>query len=72
MEVKGSEITLDPEEHQAYLFATEEDIVNEQVMDVPLTYIAPDNKVIKLEAFRLRKEAGESHLNMPERILAIA
>ncbi|ORY03665.1 NUDIX hydrolase domain-like protein [Clohesyomyces aquaticus] len=72
VEVKDSEITLDPEEHQAFLFAAEEDIVKDKVVDVPLTYIAPDNKSIKLEAFRLKREGTESRLQMPEQVFQVA
>ncbi|KAF2684532.1 hypothetical protein K458DRAFT_418096 [Lentithecium fluviatile CBS 122367] len=60
MEVKDlGSIKVDPVEHQAYLFASEEDVIKEKAGDVELKYITPDNKVIKLEAFRhRRKETG--------------
>lgn len=72
VEVKDFEIRLDPEEHQEYLFATEEEVVNEQVVDVPLNYITPDNKMIKLEAFRLKRESSGSQLKMPKLVLQVA
>ncbi|KAJ4291783.1 hypothetical protein N0V90_009678 [Kalmusia sp. IMI 367209] len=58
MEVKQLDITLDPLEHDDYLFATEDQIVNERVGDVVLKYISPDNKQVKLEAFRQRRLAA--------------
>ncbi|PVI04447.1 hypothetical protein DM02DRAFT_556302 [Periconia macrospinosa] len=59
MEVKDLDcITLDPIEHDAYLWASEEEVVAEQVGDVRLKYFSPDNKFIKLESFRHRREAA--------------
>ena len=58
VEVKEMNIVLDAEEHQEYLFATEEEIVNDKVKDVALSYISPPNKVIKLEAFKLRRDGA--------------
>lgn len=58
MEVKQLDITLDPLEHDDYLFATEDQIINERVGDVVLKYISPDNKQVKLEAFRQRRLAA--------------
>lgn len=61
MEVKTLDaIALDPVEHDRYLWASEEEIVADRVGDVPLTYISPDNKTIKLEAFQRRREAASS------------
>lgn len=61
MEVQNPEaVVLDPIEHQEYLFASEEEIVKEQAGDVTLKYITPDNKWIKLEAFRHRRETAAS------------
>lgn len=57
VEVKDLNITLDPVEHQQYLFASEEEVVKDLVGDVKLAYISPPNKRIKLDAFKLRKEA---------------
>ena len=57
MEVEDLNVTLDPVEHQQYLFASEEEINNDLVGDVKLAYISPPNKNVKLEAFRLQKEA---------------
>jgi ADP-ribose pyrophosphatase YjhB (NUDIX family) len=57
MEVQSAdEVVLDPVEHQKSLWASEEEIVNDLVGDVKLRYISPPNKVVKLEAFRMRKE----------------
>jgi hypothetical protein len=57
MEVEDTNVTLDPVEHQKYLFASEEEIKNDLVGDVKLAYISPPNKDVKLEAFRLQKGA---------------
>ncbi|KAI8938565.1 hypothetical protein NX059_004444 [Plenodomus lindquistii] len=61
MEVEDpSSITLDPGEHQDFLFATEEEVVLGQAGDVKLTYMSDANKAVKLEAFRLWREASAS------------
>jgi 8-oxo-dGTP pyrophosphatase MutT (NUDIX family) len=57
MEVKSTNVTLDPVEHQQYLFASEDEIVKDLVEDVMLAYISPPNKQVKLDAFRQQKEA---------------
>ena len=49
-------VVLDAVEHQRFLFASEEEVVNDQVGDVQLQYISPPNKAVKLEAFRARRE----------------
>ncbi|USP77405.1 cutinase transcription factor 1 alpha [Curvularia clavata] len=53
-------IVLDPVEHQHYVFASEEEVVNEQVGEVKLKYVSPENKAVKLAAFRARREALSS------------
>ncbi|KAH9868896.1 hypothetical protein J1614_007971 [Plenodomus biglobosus] len=59
MEVEDlSTITLDPVEHQAFLFATKEEVIAEQAGGVKLAYVSEVNKTVKLEAFRLRREAA--------------
>jgi hypothetical protein len=57
IEVKDTNVTLDPMEHQQYLLASEEEVVKDLVGDVKLAYISPPNKQVKLDAFRLHKEA---------------
>lgn len=57
MEVEEMRIALDPVEHQQYLFASEEEVVNDLVGDVKLVYISPPNKQVKLDAFKLSREA---------------
>lgn len=52
------DIHLDPKEHDDYLFATEEHIQKETVGDVHLKYISPDNKKVKLDAFKRRREGA--------------
>ncbi|KAF2636907.1 hypothetical protein P280DRAFT_472775 [Massarina eburnea CBS 473.64] len=59
VEVKDVEaITLDPVEHDNYLWATEDEVTADRVGDVSLKYISGDNKFVKLEAFRHRREAA--------------
>jgi hypothetical protein len=50
---------LDPIEHQSYVWASEEEIVNDLVGEgnTSLEYISQENKLVKLEAFRLQREA---------------
>lgn len=58
MEVQSMDaLVLDPVEHQAHVFASEEDVVNDLVGDIKLVYVSPPNKGVKLEAFKLRREA---------------
>jgi hypothetical protein len=61
MEVENLDnIILDPVEHQNYLFASEAEVGNDHVGEVQLSYVSPPNKVVKLEAFRLRRETQPS------------
>lgn len=56
-----ADIALDPVEHQAYLFASEQEIGEDLVGEVKLEYISGQNKDVKLEAFRLQHEgAGQA------------
>jgi 8-oxo-dGTP pyrophosphatase MutT (NUDIX family) len=56
VEVKNLDVVLDPIEHQDYVFATEEEVVADQVgAGVSLSWISPTNKEVNLEAFRLRR-----------------
>ncbi|KAF2198669.1 hypothetical protein GQ43DRAFT_443126 [Delitschia confertaspora ATCC 74209] len=55
VKVKEINVVLDPAEHQQYLFATEEEILNDKAKGVELSFISPLNKAIKLEAFKLRR-----------------
>ena len=58
MEVRdSSNVVLDPVEHQKFLFASEDEIVNDLVGDVKLVYVSPPNKAVKLEAFRQQRES---------------
>lgn len=52
------DIVLDPKEHDDYLFATEEQVVKEHAGDVLFKYISPDNKQVKLEAFKRHREGS--------------
>lgn len=54
--VQDTNVTLDPVEHQRYVFASEDEVVNDEVGEVKLSYISQPNKDVNLEAFRLRKE----------------
>jgi hypothetical protein len=59
MQVQNTEkVILDPIEHQKYLFASEEEVVNDMVGDVKLRYISLVNKEVKLEAFKQRCGEG--------------
>ncbi|KAL5428204.1 hypothetical protein PMIN04_000883 [Paraphaeosphaeria minitans] len=58
VKVKQLDIVLDPKEHDDYLFATEQQIEDESIGDVHLKYISPDNKWVKLEAFKRRREGA--------------
>ncbi|KAK3345926.1 NUDIX hydrolase domain-like protein [Lasiosphaeria hispida] len=51
-------VTLDPREHQAHAWASEEEIKEERAggKETPIT--VPEMKLLILEAFRLRKEAA--------------
>ncbi|RYN42169.1 hypothetical protein AA0113_g8068 [Alternaria arborescens] len=51
-------VVLDPTEHQKFLFASEDEVVRDQVGDVKLRYISPANKDVKLEAFKQRRGEG--------------
>jgi hypothetical protein len=52
-------IRLDPVEHQSYLWASEEEVVDDLVAEgsTRLRYISQQNKEVKLAAFRLQREA---------------
>jgi hypothetical protein len=61
MEVEDvSKVTLDPIEHQNFLFASEEEVVNGLVGDIKLVYASPPSRTATLEAFRLKNEASSS------------
>ena len=49
-------VVLDPLEHQRFLWASEEEVVNDLVKEgsTSLEYISQENKAVKLEAFRLQ------------------
>lgn len=55
----SSAVVLDPVEHQRYVWASESEVVHDAVKEgsVLLKYISPQNKDVKLEAFRLQREA---------------
>lgn len=55
-------IALDPIEHQDFVWASEDEVVNDLVAEgnTSLNYISEENKDVKLEAFKLRKEAARS------------
>jgi 8-oxo-dGTP pyrophosphatase MutT (NUDIX family) len=65
VEVEDTSVTLDPVEHQQYLFASEEEVVNDLAGDVELVYISPSNKQIKLDAFKLQKGVISSEGSYP-------
>lgn len=56
--VENLNVILDPVEHQRYLWVAEHEVKDDFVgSHTKLEYISPANKDVKLEAFRLRKEA---------------
>lgn len=57
VEVKSLDtVELDPEEHQDYVFVTEEETMADRTAaGVPLSWITPPNKEMNIEAFRLRR-----------------
>ncbi|KAH7121207.1 NUDIX hydrolase domain-like protein [Dendryphion nanum] len=62
VEVANFNIVLDPMEHQDYLYAAEEDIVNDKAGDVTLTWITAPNKAMNLDAFRQKREEATPQL----------
>lgn len=61
IEVESLEdLALDEIEHQSFLWATEEEVLQDKVGDVQLTYITPPNKEVKLEAFRKRRDIEQT------------
>ncbi|KAF2662665.1 hypothetical protein K491DRAFT_686542 [Lophiostoma macrostomum CBS 122681] len=59
VEVKELNVVLDPEEHQHYVFATEEDVLQDKAGGIQLTWISPPNKAMNLEAFKSRRATEE-------------
>lgn len=55
--MKGLDVKLDAAEHDDHLFASVEQVESEHAGDVVLRYISPDNKRVKLDAFRRRQGA---------------
>lgn len=52
------DIALDPVEHQAHVFASREEVEEEELVGgVRLAYISAANKRVKLEGFRLQQGA---------------
>lgn len=56
VEVKQINVVLDQIEHQDYLFATEEEVMDGKAGDTKLTYISSLNKAINMDAFRLKRD----------------
>ncbi|KAI1206587.1 NUDIX hydrolase domain-like protein [Annulohypoxylon truncatum] len=54
-EVDGYEVTLDPNEHQAFLWVTEEEARSGRCGDVKFKYTTKDQRQAVLEAFQFRK-----------------
>ncbi|KAH8890488.1 hypothetical protein GQ53DRAFT_747516 [Thozetella sp. PMI_491] len=55
-----SVVTLDPNEHQAFVWATEQEVSDEKIGDRAIPITNPQTKLHLLEGFRLRKETSES------------
>ncbi|KAI0892827.1 NUDIX hydrolase domain-like protein [Annulohypoxylon nitens] len=54
-EVEGYEVTLDPNEHQAFLWVTEEEARSGKCGDVEFNFTFPKQRQIVLDAFQARK-----------------
>ncbi|KAI1093281.1 NUDIX hydrolase domain-like protein [Rostrohypoxylon terebratum] len=54
-EVEGYEVTLDPNEHQAFLWVTEEEARSGKCGDVKFDFTFPQQRQAVLEAFQARK-----------------
>ena len=52
-------VTLDPNEHQDYAWATEEEVRNQKVGHRSTEFTSKDTQGLLLEGFRLRKESGQ-------------
>lgn len=50
------DVKLDPEEHQDYVWATEEEVLAGKAGDVVLDFTTAEQKAIILEAFKARRE----------------
>ena len=50
-------VKLDPNEHQDYVWATEEEVKSKKVGDIELKFTADDQEKVILEAFRVRKNS---------------
>ena len=61
VEVKSLDtLVLEPEEHQDYVFATEEEVMADQTASgIPLVWITVPNKEMNMEAFRLRRGGAQ-------------
>lgn len=58
IEVQNTDnVVLDPIEHQHFLWASEEEVTKDLVGETALAYVSPPNKAVKMEAFRLQREA---------------
>ncbi len=53
-------VILDPVEHQDWIFASEDEVINGAVGDMKLVYWDERSKEIKLDAFRFHREAVPS------------
>ncbi|EUC44314.1 hypothetical protein COCMIDRAFT_6384 [Bipolaris oryzae ATCC 44560] len=61
MEVDHADaVVLDPVEHQRFVFASEEEVVNDRAGEMVFKYINATNKAVKLEAFKGRGAAQPS------------
>jgi 8-oxo-dGTP pyrophosphatase MutT (NUDIX family) len=52
------DVKLDPEEHQSYVWAGEEEVRARRVGDVELVFTTAEQEAVVLEAFRVRREMG--------------
>jgi len=60
VEVEGYEVTLDPNEHQAFVWASEDECRAHKAGDAQLRFTTWEQEESIMEGFRMRKEVDES------------
>jgi 8-oxo-dGTP pyrophosphatase MutT (NUDIX family) len=65
-------VKLDPKEHQAFAWATEDEIRGQRIGDCQHPITNKHMQALILEAFRLRKETGETGKTAPDKEEAVS
>jgi 8-oxo-dGTP pyrophosphatase MutT (NUDIX family) len=60
VEVEDYDVKLDPNEHQAFLWVTEDEARAKKCGDVHMVYTTKDRENGIMEAFRMRREKGKA------------